>query len=102
MAERTPSELCNAITRGDDAGAEVQLLGELRRREWFNLLRYGAGDDAEDLLHDVWLEMVKRIRGNEIRDPEEIFAFAHTLVVRFCGRERRRANRFRQTESLAA
>jgi len=96
-----PADLCEAVRKHDQA-ALGQLYRNLRRNEWFYLLHH-AGDDAEDLLHRLWMLVVKAIQEDiRIEHPEQVFLFAHGAARKLCARLNEQRDQLHQVERLAA
>jgi hypothetical protein len=96
----TPAELYDAV-RNRDQAALAQLYRNLRRNEWFYLLQQ-AGQDAEDVLHRLWMLVVKAIEENRVEHPEQVFLFAHGAARKLCARRNEQRDHIHPVERLAA
>lgn len=80
----TPAELYRAISIGHNTAAEAQLYRNLRRNEWFYLLKHAGLQDAEDVLNSAWVIVKEAITAKKIEHGEKVFAYAHGVIRRLC------------------
>jgi RNA polymerase sigma factor (sigma-70 family) len=83
---------------GDPAGSEE--LYEMLRTGFYCSL-WSQPQDAEDRIHDVFLQTVKAVRAGQLREPERLPGFVATITRRVAAQEvERRANTQRRTADI--
>ncbi len=75
------SEAVRLVQAGDSAGMAA-LYDFLSRGLRSYLARQLAPQDMQDKLHDVYLEVVRAIQKDQLRDPQRLIAFARTVARR--------------------
>lgn len=75
------SEVVRLVQAGDSEGMTA-LYGFLSRGLRPYLARQVDAQDIQDKLHDVFLEVVRAIQRDQLRDPECLIAFARTVARR--------------------
>ena len=86
------------IRRGDPAGEET-LYQNLRTGARLFLQRRLGTPDVDDKVHDLFLNIVKSIRADELREPERLMGFVRTLLFRQLSLEVSRLAKTRDTTS---
>jgi RNA polymerase sigma factor (sigma-70 family) len=80
-AEVSWSALVERIRAGE-AGALEDLYRVFSKGVRFYLCRHLGAQDLDDRLHDVFLIISQAIRKGELRDPERLMGYVHTVVRR--------------------
>ena len=75
------AEMVRRIRAGDPSGME-ELYRVFSSGVRFHLLRQFGSQDLDDKLHDVFLIIARSIRDGELRDPERLMGYVHTVVQR--------------------
>jgi RNA polymerase sigma factor (sigma-70 family) len=73
------------LVRGVEAGDETaisELYALLERGFRWYLMSHVGKEDAEDRLHDAFLDLVRAIQAGAVRDSNCLFAFARTIIRR--------------------
>jgi RNA polymerase sigma-70 factor, ECF subfamily len=76
-----------AAVRGTCAGdqhATAELFRLLSRGLRWYILRRTHRDDAEDILHTVWVDFVLALQRGQLRDPEAALGYARIIAIRHC------------------
>ena len=73
--------LVESIQRGERGGMEA-LYRVFSRGVRYYLCRQLGPQDLEDRVHDTFLIVVQAIRRGELREPERLMGFVHTVVRR--------------------
>src|SRR4051794_20688040 len=73
--------LVESIRRGEHGGME-ELYRVFSRGVRYYLCRQLGPQDLEDKVHDAFLIVVQAIRKGELREPERLMGFVHTVVRR--------------------
>src|SRR6184192_3139148 len=73
--------LVDSIKRGERGGME-ELYRIFSRGVRYYLCRQLGPQDLDDKVHDTFLIVVQAIRKGELRDPERLMGFVHTVVRR--------------------
>ncbi len=68
--------------RRDDATAMAELYEVFNKGVRFFLQRQLGQQDLEDRVHDVFLIVTQSIRRGELREPERLMGYVHTVVRR--------------------
>jgi RNA polymerase sigma-70 factor, ECF subfamily len=92
------SEAIRLVQSGDPEGMAL-LYGFLSRGVRPYLARQVAPQDIQDKIHDVYLEIVRAIQRDQLRDPERLIAFARTVARRKVAVHIDSATRRRRDES---
>jgi RNA polymerase sigma factor (sigma-70 family) len=69
------------IQRGDDAGME-ELYRVFEKGIRFFFLRQLGIEDLDDKVHDTFVVVLKAIQRGDLREPERLMGFVHTVVRR--------------------
>jgi len=90
---RESSAIVARIQSGDNAAA-AEMVGRYEKRVRGALMRliYNPAD-RDDLVQDVWIVALTRIRRGELREPKLLFAFLIGTARALAVNERRRCNR---------
>lgn len=92
-AKGDPSTIVARIQRGDRT-ADAEMVELYSKRVCNALVRLISNPaDREDLLQDVWLVALMRIRRGELRQPALLLAFLLGIARALAANERRRHNR---------
>lgn len=75
------SDVVRLVQAGDSEGM-TRLYSLLSRGVRVYLARQLAPQDIQDKIHDVYLEVVRAIQQDQLRDPERLIAFARTIARR--------------------
>lgn len=94
---RTTGEILLARVRAEDPAALEELYGLLSRGVRLLFLRRVPPQDADDLFHDTFLEVLRAIRQDKVREPSKLPGFVRTVALRraaryFAARSREREN----------
>jgi RNA polymerase sigma factor (sigma-70 family) len=81
FAEAPWAEMVRRIRAGDPSGME-ELYRVFSSGVRFHLLRQFGSQDLDDKLHDVFLIIARSIRDGELREPERLMGYVHTVVQR--------------------
>lgn len=73
--------LVRRIEAGDD-DATLELYEIFNRGMRFMILRQLGQQDLGDKVHDVFLTVIQAIRRGELREPERLMGFVHTILRR--------------------
>jgi len=97
VRELADAELARRIAAGGEGPAEAEeaeLCRRFARRVFFfGLRRLGSEDRAQDLVQDVLVTALGKLRAGEVREPDRLGSFILGVARMCCHSQRRRAAR---------